>query len=373
MNHGRVTAIAVACLLFVLAYRTTEPGECKNQNILTAMGEIDAGLQHEEGRGQAIQAFPVRTEEHNAQYIISPLEAEWVNSSRVGKICETAKAQVPMAQKWMAYSQRAFNPGRKPAPPASSEENAVLSQIWTNGRLQPIEPLSGIGRHPFSQTCSLGVDIFDITYIILQNECTNASVARYPDQKTILYDLGCTKFGDGNTQTASGAGPSMPLFIRMYKDHCVDFDEIYAWEGLSYKASLWWKDVPAEWRAKIHFLNTFVEEETLEATRAGEFKVEQKDASFLKMFPLTAKPEDLVVLKVDIDGGPELQIVETIANRPDLSVLVDEMYFEYHYYYDGRNFGWGKLTAQKSHANVDHAIALMHKLRKAGVRVHFWI
>ena len=32
--------------------------------------------------------------------------------------------------------------------------------------------------------------------------------------------------------------------------------------------------------------------------------------------------------QVDIDGGPELEIVEAIARNPKLSSLVDEIFFE---------------------------------------------
>ena len=39
--------------------------------------------------------------------------------------------------------------------------------------------------------------------------------------------------------------------------------------------------------------------------------------------------DDYVVVKVDIEGGPELNIVESIAHIPELSELVDELYFEY--------------------------------------------
>ena len=55
----------------------------------------------------------------------------------------------------------------------------------------------------------------------------------------------------------------------------------------------------------------------------------------LRMFPLVDKPEDFVVLKADIDGGPKLQIVYEIANCPKLAKLVDEIFFKYHFYFGG--------------------------------------
>ena len=83
-----------------------------------------------------------------------------------------------------------------------------------------------------------------------------------------------------------------------------------------------------------------------------------------------ASPEDFVVVKVDIDTSAiELALVEAIAERPEVAALVDELYFEYHFYYDGMNFGWGKAVS----GDVDTAMGLMHRLRALGIRSHFWI
>ena len=42
-----------------------------------------------------------------------------------------------------------------------------------------------------------------------------------------------------------------------------------------------------------------------------------------------------MVVKIDIHGGKEMQIVHVIANCPELADLVDEIFFEYHFYFDG--------------------------------------
>ena len=53
------------------------------------------------------------------------------------------------------------------------------------------------------------------------------------------------------------------------------------------------------------------------------------------------------VVKVDIEGGPELKIVESIAHIPELSELVDEMYFEYHFNFsDVPNHPWDSKPKQ---------------------------
>ena len=74
--------------------------------------------------------------------------------------------------------------------------------------------------------------------------------------------------------------------------------------------------------------------------------------------------------QVDIDTSAiELAIVEAIAERPEIAALIDELYFEYHFYFDGHNFGWGGHVS----GDVDTAVSLMHRLRTLGIRAHFWI
>ena len=60
-----------------------------------------------------------------------------------------------------------------------------------------------------------------------------------------------------------------------------------------------------------------------------------------------------------------------IANCPELADLVDEIFFEYHLYFDRENFGWGADT--NTGHTVDDALALMTKLRRKGIWSHFWI
>ena len=98
-----------------------------------------------------------------------------------------------------------------------------------------------------------------------------------------------------------------------------------------------------------------------------------------------ASPEDFVVVKVDIDTpAAELTIMEAIADRPEIAALVDEIFFEYHFWFDGM-VGPGWLIRRpgargrrrrfeiETNATVDDALALMRRLRERGVRSHFWV
>ena len=87
--------------------------------------------------------------------------------------------------------------------------------------------------------------------------------------------------------------------------------------------------------------------------------------------PSSGEAEDFVAMKVDIDGGPELELVTRVAdNEGGIAELIDELYFEYHFRFDGLNFGWlthkGGRNYQKWNHTVDDALALMRRLRRRG-------
>ena len=163
----------------------------------------------------------------------------------------------------------------------------------------------------------------------------------------------------------SAVGPSLPLFLSLYERNCIRFDHAYGWEATKFDEALWWRHVPADVRPRLTFYNEPV-----------------TAAAFVDHLASHTRPEDFVVLKVDIDGGPEVEIVEEIARRPELAARVDELFFEYHFDFDGLDFGWHirRPGARRrfrydtvSNASVDDALGLMRRLREAGVRSHFWV
>lgn len=220
----------------------------------------------------------------------------------------------------------------------------------------------------------------------------------------------------GQVDKGFGLGPSLPLFFQMYERRCIEFDAIYGWEMTPYEGASWWKNVPTKMRSRLHFFNAAVEgahgrarrahgialchherahtasgscliasrsvpvagaEPSMAAVRNREWA--GRPASFLAVLNETAKPEDFVAIKVDIEGqlgGPELEIVRAIAELPELTRLVDEIFFEYHFWFDGLGFGWGvkdKADKLAKMGTVDDALKLMRSLREKGVRSHFWI
>ena len=264
-----------------------------------------------------------------ALYKPAPAEMQW-EGSITGKICKIATDPSQVKMMKMALKRHPDH------------------MSYLNGH--PIEPLTGIGRHPFAavgcgHSYGHNIDIFDISYIVLYNNCGRDSSA-----KAYLYDMGCSVYKH-NTIQASAGGSSIPVFMNRYKSMCISFTKIFGWEPKNY--SNWWADVPRDVAPLIEFHN--------ERVTAEKFKSRLLERS----------TEDFVVVKLDIDNLiNEMSIIKVIEHH---SHLIDEFFFEYHYFFDGMDFGWGKSSKFKHVHNVTSAFTLMQKLRKKGIRAHFWV
>eukprot|EP00439_Symbiodinium_sp_Y106_P087410 s8_g50.t1 len=310
------------------------------------------------------------------EYVPSAFDKEWTEQTRMGQICKLALQQKAKAALWLNYSKAVFKPVvDQPARDPTPQEEEVLSYFLDKDKRRHwIEPLSGVARNPHSVCPNTGgVDKFDIQYLVLDSYCGIPG----PKPRVKLFDMGCTTnwnwknpqydFQNVDYRKGVGLGPSIPLFFNMYRDRCMEFDDIYGWEARNLNQNEWWYPLPDHIRERTRFYNIPVNETPCEMTTQGVFA---EKGSFLHMLPHAAKPEDFVVVKMDIDGGPELAIMEALARYPELSSLVDEIFFEYHFWFDGGNFGWGQVNPER---NVDTALDLMRRLRLAGIRSHFWI
>jgi len=309
-------------------------------------------------------------------YHPSAIEAAWTTSPAAGNICEMASSdeQVAAAHEWLQFASDSRGSTTKGNPPPS-----LSSWRCPDGRVEYIEPLIGMARHPFAAVgCDFAkfgnsaarnmttVDLFNISFLIPANNCGENKIESVTGRH-IFYDLGCTVYSNGLPLAYDVGGarsPSLPLFDHMYAQQCLPLDHLYGWEMTEHEPSSWWDPVPAAVRPRLTFYNVAIEEDY------------QSDASFSSHLKAAAKPEDFVAIKVDIDHvAVELPIVKGIARRSDITALVDEVYFEYHFDFDDLDFGWHSQKGGESHVNdtVDDALALMSELRRAGVRSHFWI
>lgn len=322
-------------------------------------------------------------------YESSEMELKWLTGTVKGSLCATAgdPTMKANAQAWLHYSTQAgvWSPAERPSMRPTAEQAAVLSHFIVRvdeyEHKEPIEPLHGIGRHPFARVgCSesaLGrfANLFDITYLVLHNDChRQQGRLANPKPRVVLFDMGVSE-GFNNipggipktVHNGGGISPSMPLFYRMYQDRCLEPDAVFGWEiNKKITATAWWGDAGPDIRRKVRFFEVPVEEGELHEAIKGS----RNPSSFLQMLKAEVTQDDFVAVKLDIDTPAiEQTIIGALTQRPDLASLIDELFFEYHFYFDGLSFGWGSNV----NGDVDTALATMHRLRELGIRAHFWI
>ena len=369
--------------------------------------------------------FPASYPQQRALYTPSKIELSWVNGSVLGNVCKIGHEpdQIAAATAWMEYAMVAWEGGPQPKPTHNQSE-ALSAFKLGDGVYEHIEPLTGVARHPLflhSMLCSTDDKRhrwnaipyqYDTRYLVLASACPtrggdhdnrhgnqNATCNHRPaGARSRFYDLGCSlPFGDAGRGGQPVArrredvlrggmlGPSIATFQELYRRRCVEFDDFYAWEAQSYNPSTWWQGLPIDVRARMHFYNVPVEEGAQGQAQNGSYAGTN---SFLNLLLASAKPKDFVVVKVDIEGqlgAPEFAIVESIATRPELTALVDEIFFECHFYSMEHSSkpssypsGWGPLVQRRTAdgrelETVDDALRVMHLLRSRGIRSHFWV
>ena len=123
-------------------------------------------------------------------YAASPLEDEWTATDRTDHICATA-ALPSQVNGWRKIL-------------SGGDDETLLSRM-PDGRT--IEPLTGVGRHPFSRTgCRIptkSTSIFDISYIRVPSVCHVAADER---PRVMLFDMGCADYESKVVRKATGGG-----------------------------------------------------------------------------------------------------------------------------------------------------------------------
>lgn len=82
-----------------------------------------------------------------------------------------------------------------------------------------------------------------------------------------------------------------------------------------------------------------------------------------------ARPEDLVVFKLDIDTPEvELPLAQAFLDDQAARSLIDEFYFEHHVTIQDMRYHW----KSKVRGSLADSIHLFQNFRKLGIRAHSW-
>jgi hypothetical protein len=285
------------------------------------------------------------------KYTSSALESKWVkNAAEWGfKVCPYQVQDQALFDTWVpqviAYEQ------------APSDQLPKMSDLFSRITYRdvcsgkevdvPIEPFAGTGRHP--NFCSQNKDGVNKDYMLVER-----TLPQY--RKAFFLDLGASLWSSGS------GGASQSWFYEMYKKRGIKFDGFYAWEVSEHKPADVFAQIPGDVRAIYHWLNI-----PADPTPGA-------DGNPFTMLKQVARPEDFVVIKIDIDNSKvELPFIDQILTDKSISSLIDELYFEHHYNMQPLTVGgWGTSGSESGQTMVDSAKIFLG-LRQLGIRAHVWV
>jgi hypothetical protein len=163
-----------------------------------------------------------------------------------------------------------------------------------------------------------------------------------------LIDIGSSYFESRNGNTAE---IGTKWFYEYFKEKFIQFDRIIAYESEQLETERVWEELPDDLFPIYTYINVGVK------AKLGRFNP-------WTMLEAIAKPNDYVVVKLDIDT-PQLEsalMKQLFKKNNRARNLIDELFFEKHVSND-RDSGEDKLK---------DSYELFTKLRHYGIRMHGW-
>ena len=285
------------------------------------------------------------------EYLPSSWEAKWLQkaSTRQDAICSTLDQESNKSQLWL---QGIAHPDLMPSYQSKLREDHT-DAVWSSFKYHdicsakkkfvfvPIEPVVGLLRNPFAAPCNQGndpLDVEDRNFVLL---ATPQLLNDFPGRK-FLFDLG----------TGKSFQSSLLWFVENYEKRGIMFDEIWAWEADETSSHNYWKTVPDEIVAKLHFYNTFASDQTGPATPLG-------------MIQRHFREGDFIAVKLDIDN--ETLESNIMSKVPDIRHMIAELFFEKHFDAPEMRPYFGQLNT-----TYGETLLMFNRYRKLGLRLHYW-
>ncbi|CAF0918827.1 unnamed protein product [Rotaria sordida] len=164
----------------------------------------------------------------------------------------------------------------------------------------------------------------------------------------ILIDIGSSYF---KSRHGNIAEIGTKWFYDYFKEKSIRFDRIIAYEYQQLDTRRVWNELPDDVYPIYTFINVGVE------TEIEKFNP-------WKMLQTIAKPNDYVVIKLDIDKPPlENALMKQLLDENNQArYLIDELFFEKHVTYNRKS----------KEDKLKDSYELFTKLRRYGIRMHGW-
>lgn len=213
-----------------------------------------------------------------------------------------------------------------------------------------VEPLYGPYRHPYSIDClkqKPNHHLMSLNYLLTSHSAA-PNVAH--SSAKFMFDLGASVFND----------LSQSRLLNIYQSSGITFDRHLMWEAKPRSGPDIFNNVPADHHHSYQYFNI-------------PAIADQSDArNPLNILKKITSVNDFVVLKLDIDSPRlEAMFLDYILSDAELSMKIDELYWEPHFHFPELIACCWRRTANMSMSFSD-VFQTLQSLRTRGIRAHGW-
>lgn len=284
----------------------------------------------------------------------SPYERYWTENvvTLQNDVCAESNKQILEVEEWMAHAVTSAN-HQEDLPESVFSKFEFQNNCTGETVTDYIEPLAGLTRSPFFCLKGEGFLVQKEYLVISWNVSRKVAASPSYTPKSFIFDLGASTFNNG------AGGASQSWFVETYEARGVRWDGIYAWEVTEHPPSNVWSLIPAHLKPIYHWYNIPVNPEPNHPDNAMDY------------IKRVARPEDFVVLKIDIDNSPvEEALVNQLLASDELLGLVDDFFFEHHVNVGPMNGYWASAGYPRK---LEDTYRIFSTLRSKGVMAHAWV
>jgi len=339
-------------------------------------------------------ADPAKVGVVKTEYVPSAFETQYIDvidkefNDQPPTVCQVQDRYEDLVTDWVRKSDAAWE-----KPESMSVSDPAVLRGWAEDQKQPfslfrstvtlpdgsthtsgrmIEPVAGLLRHPWSSPSGTtnrwckgqgtGRSVYDHRYVVLDSHKDPTFHLRYPGRK-VFIDLGATTFGDRPVDSRNAEIGDARTYEDMFGDMGVRFDLKMGWEVKNYKVSDFFAhagkyaaDLPAR---------------TCQLIRTAQPLHGHLDNA-LELLAQIWRPGDYFVFKLDIDNRPVEEAFMRMVMDKCPHVVAELIYEEHCNVPELISCCWGTVAGVRE-LKYGTALKRFHKLRKMGIRAHFWV